>query len=41
MAFNVKRRGKLTYYYQGDTPVLSNLVVEALPDGDLKLYFSG
>ena len=41
MPFNVKRRGKLTYYYEGDTPVLSNLVVEAQPDGDLKLYFSG
>jgi hypothetical protein len=41
MAFQVKRRGKVTYYYEGDTPVLSNLVVETLPDGDLKLYFSG
>ena len=41
MPFNVKRRGKLTYYYEGDAPVLSNLVVEAQPDGDLKLYFSG
>jgi len=41
MAFNVKKRGKLTYYYQGDEPVLSSLVVETLPDGDLKIYFSG
>ena len=41
MPFNVKRRGRLTYYYEGDTPVLSNLVVEQQPDGDLKLYFSG
>ncbi|HXF62279.1 MAG TPA: hypothetical protein VNK95_11725 [Caldilineaceae bacterium] len=41
MAFQVKRRGKLTYYYEGDDPVLSNLVVEELPDGDLKIYFSG
>src|SRR5258708_9975841 len=41
MPFNIKRRGKLTYYYEGDAPVLSNLVVEAQPDGDLKLYFSG
>jgi hypothetical protein len=41
MSFNVKKRGKLTYYYQGDDPVLSSLVVETLPDGDLKIYFSG
>ncbi len=41
MAFKVKQRGKLTYYYQGESPVLSNLVVETLPDGDLKIYFSG
>src|SRR6201747_3163452 len=26
MAFNVKQRGKLTYYYTGDRPVLSALV---------------
>jgi len=41
MPFNIKRRGKLTYYFEGDAPVLSNLVVEAQPDGDLKLYLSG
>ena len=41
MSFNVKKRGKLTYYYQGDDPVLSSLVTETLPDGDLKIYFSG
>jgi len=41
MAFNIKKRGKLTYYYEGDDPVLSALVVEKQPDGDLKLYFSG
>jgi hypothetical protein len=41
MAFNVKRRGKLTYYYQGDRPVLSSLVTEDLPDGDLKIHFAG
>jgi hypothetical protein len=41
MAFNVKKRGKLTYYYQGDRPVLSALVTEDLPDGDLKIYFAG
>ena len=41
MPFNVKRRGKLAYYYQGDRPVLSSLVAEELPDGDLKLHFAG
>ena len=41
MAFKVKRRGKVVYYYEGETPVLSNLVVEKQPDGDLKLYFAG
>ena len=41
MSFKVKKRGKLTYYYTGDDPVLSALVTEAQPDGDLKIYFSG
>lgn len=41
MAFNVKKRGKLTYYSMGDRPVLSALVTEDLPDGDLKICFSG
>lgn len=41
MAFNVKKRGKLTYYYTGDDPILSSLVVETLPDGDLRICFSG
>jgi len=41
MAFSVKKRGKLTYYYTGECPVLSALVTEDLPDGDLKIYFSG
>jgi hypothetical protein len=41
MAFNVKQRGKLTYYYKGDHPTLSSLVTEELPDGDLKIYFAG
>jgi hypothetical protein len=41
MAFNVKKRGKLTYYFMGDRPVLSALVTEDLPDGDLKIYFAG
>ncbi len=41
MAFNVKKRGKLTYYYQGEHPVLSSLVTEEQADGDLKIYFAG
>lgn len=41
MAFQVKRRGKLTYYYEGDEPVLSALVTEEQPDGDLKIHFAG
>ena len=41
MPFNIKQRGKLTYYYEGDDPVLSNMVVETLPDGDLRICFSG
>jgi hypothetical protein len=41
MAFKVKKRGKLTYYYNGDRPVLSALVTEEQPDGDLKIYFAG
>ena len=41
MAFNVKKRGKLTYYYQGERPVLSALVTEEQPDGDLRIHFAG
>src|SRR2546421_7777022 len=41
MAFSVKKRGKVTYYYSGDRPVLSALVTEEQPDGDLKIYFAG
>jgi len=41
MAFNIKKRGKLTYYYQGEHPVLSSLVTEEQADGDLKIYFAG
>jgi hypothetical protein len=41
MPFNVKKRGKLTYYYHGEYPVLSALVTEEVGDGDLKIYFAG
>lgn len=41
MTFNVKKRGKLTYYSTGDRPVLSALVTEDEGDGDLRIYFAG
>ena len=41
MPFNVRKRGKLTYYYEGEHPVLSALVTEELHDGDLKISFAG
>ena len=41
MPFNVKRRGKLTYYSEGERPVLSALVTEEQADGDLKIHFAG
>jgi hypothetical protein len=41
MTFSVKRRGKVTYYSEGDRPVLSALVTEEQADGSLKIYFSG
>jgi hypothetical protein len=41
VAFTVKRRGKVTYYYEGERPTLSALVTEDQPDGDLKIHFSG
>lgn len=41
MAFNVKKRGKLTYYYSGDRPTLSALVTEEEGNGDLRIYFAG
>lgn len=41
MAFNIKKRGRLTYYYKGDAPVLSSLVVEDIGNGDMKIHFAG
>ena len=41
MAFNVKKRVKLTYYYQGDHPVLSPLVTETLPRRGFENLFFG
>ena len=37
----MKKRGKLTYYFTGDRPVLSALVTEDEGDGDLRIYFAG
>ena len=41
MPFTVTKRGKLTYYSEGERPVLSALVTEELPDGDLRISFAG
>jgi len=41
MAFSIKKRGRITYYYGGDRPTLSALVTEDIGDGDLKIYFAG
>ncbi|MEW6754029.1 MAG: hypothetical protein AB1505_24075 [Candidatus Latescibacterota bacterium] len=41
MAFNVKKRGRLTYYYGGDRPTLSALVTEDLGGGNLRIHFAG
>ncbi len=41
MPFKVKQRGKMTYYSEGDRPVLSALVTEARADGDLLIHFAG
>jgi hypothetical protein len=41
MSFNIRKRGKLTYYYEGEHPVLSSLVTEEQADGDLKIHFAG
>ncbi|MGI9145323.1 MAG: hypothetical protein ACR2IK_02035 [Chloroflexota bacterium] len=41
MPFTIKRRGKVTYYFEGERPVLSALVTHEQSDGDLKIYLSG
>jgi len=41
MPFQVKKRGKLTYYFNGARPTLSALVTEDQGDGTLKVYFAG
>ena len=41
MAFQVKKRGRVTYYYNGDRPTLSALVTVDLGGGDLQISFAG
>jgi hypothetical protein len=41
MAFNIRKRGRLTYYYEGEHPVLSALVTEEQANGDLEIHFAG
>mgnify|MGYP001418234887 FL=1 len=41
MGFNVKRRGRVTYYFEGVVPTISSLVTEITNFGDLKIYFAG
>src|SRR3972149_5129826 len=41
MTFRIRKRGKLTYYYQDEHPIFSSLVTEQQPDGDLKIHFAG
>ena len=41
MKLKIKKRRKLTYYYERDNSVLSALVTEEQIDGDLRIYFSG
>ena len=41
MPFNIKKRGKLTYYFEGEAPVLSAMVVEEQMVGARKIHFSG
>ena len=37
MAFSVKKRGRITYYFQGKMPTISSLVTEETKFGDLKM----
>jgi hypothetical protein len=41
MSFEIKKRGKLTYYYRASRPVFSFVITEAQPDGDLRVYLAG
>ncbi|MDP6778052.1 MAG: hypothetical protein QGI83_14945 [Candidatus Latescibacteria bacterium] len=41
MDWEVKKRGRVTYYTKKTNPVFSDLVVEELENGDLKIRFVG
>ena len=41
MSLDVKKRGRLTYYYSADNALFSDLVTDLEPDGVLKIYFCG
>ncbi len=38
MPFKTKKRGKLTYYYEGEDAVLSAMVVEEQADDDVRIF---
>ncbi|MDR1284542.1 MAG: hypothetical protein LBK99_27585 [Opitutaceae bacterium] len=41
MAFDIKRCGRLTYYYRKERPLFSFIITEDIGNGDLKVYLSG
>lgn len=41
MDWEIKKRGRVTYYRKKSNPVFSDLVVEELDNGDLKVRFVG
>lgn len=41
MDWEIKKRGRVTYYRKWDNDVFSDLVVETLDNGDLKIRFVG
>lgn len=41
MDWNIKKRGRVTYYAKKTNALFSDLVVEELENGDRKLYFVG
>jgi len=41
MAFQIKRRGRLTYYYRDPNPSFSYIVTDEQADGNLRVYLAG
>jgi hypothetical protein len=39
--WEIKKRGRVTYYRKKSNPLFSDLVVEELDNGDLKIRFVG